>query len=509
MQTNRRGLTTNAVVAVFGSLIALGVLVTMLFRGGSERDDEESLQLYCAAGIRKPVQTTIDNYLRDYSVQVQADFAGSGTLLSRIKTTQQGDLYLAADTTYIDIARKEGLVSEAIPLARMKPVVAVQKGNPKGIKSISDLLKKGVSVAIGNPEAASVGKVTKKIFEEAGEWERLKKKAKTQPTVNEIATTVELGAVDAAVVWDAIVRQRSEKLDLVELPEFDRHTQEIYIGVLTTCKNPAAALKFCRYLQAPSKGGEQFEREGFESIDGDPWEERPTLNLFSGGVNRIAIEETVKEFEQREGVEVNDQYNGCGILVGNIKGGARPDAYFACDLTFMTQVSDLFPGSFTVSETDMIVAVEKGNPKNIRSLDDLQRSGIKLGVTNEKQSALGALTVALLRDLGLYEGIEPNIASRTPTADLLVLKLQTGALDAAIVYRANVSQVMDKLDVVDINDAHAKASQPIAMYSGTKFPYLTQRLIDAITAAQSKQRFTAANFRWMLDAPQSNGESEQ
>lgn len=500
MPHHRRGLTTNAVIAVVGSLLALGVLVGLLFRSTDDGKQTKTLTLYCAAGIRRPVQKTIDNYAREYGVQVQANYQGSGTLLSLIKTGQTGDLYLAADKSYVDLARKAGLLMEAIPLARQKPVIAVQKGNPKGISSIESLLADDVTLAIGNPEAASIGKLTKKILEETGQWEAVKAKAKTQPTVNEIANSVVLGAVDAAVVWDANVRQRSEKLEMVEVPAFDKHVEQIYIGVLKSCEDPAAALKFCRYLQAPKKGGDLFEREGYEAVKGDPWAEKPTINLYSGGVNRVAIEQTVKEFQQREGVEVNVEYNGCGILVGNIKTGARPDAYFSCDVSFMTQVSDLFPNSFTVSETDMIIAVPKGNPKGIKSLKDLAQPGLKLGVANEQQSALGALTTNLLGKRKLLEDLKKNFAAQTPTADLLVNQLRGGALDAAIVYRANVSKVMDKVDVVDIQGA--MAAQPIAMCRETKYKYLTQRLIDAITSARSRPRFTAANFRWVLKSRQ-------
>ena len=34
---------------------------------------------------------------------------------------------------------------------------------------------------------------------------------------------------------------------------------------------------------------------------------------------RPAIEETIKDFEQREGAQVTTIYNGCGILVAQIK----------------------------------------------------------------------------------------------------------------------------------------------------------------------------------------------
>ncbi len=56
---------------------------------------------------------------------------------------------------------------------------------------------------------------------------------------------------------------------------------------------------------------------------------------------RPAIEQTIAEFERREGVKVTRVYNGCGILVAQMKAGEVPDAYFACDSEFMNQVNDI------------------------------------------------------------------------------------------------------------------------------------------------------------------------
>ena len=47
-----------------------------------------------------------------------------------------------------------------MPLARMHPVLAVAAGNPKKIASLDDLLRPDVSLAQANPEVAAIGKVT-------------------------------------------------------------------------------------------------------------------------------------------------------------------------------------------------------------------------------------------------------------------------------------------------------------------------------------------------------------
>jgi ABC-type molybdate transport system substrate-binding protein len=232
-------------------------------------------------------------------------------------------------------------------------------------------------------------------------------------------------------------------------------------------------------------------------VEGDVWAKEPEILLFSGGVNRPAIESTLNAFAQREGCKLTRVYNGCGILVAQMKAGARPDAYFACDVSFMHQVQDLFFEAMNVSGTDILIAVPKGNPRGIASLEDLTKAGLKLGVANAEQSALGALTARMLEGAGLLPGVMANVRSQTPTADMLVNQLRAGGLDAVIVYEANISQVREHLDLVRIDLPSAKAVQPYAIAQGSQYKHLAQRLLDAITSTESQEKYDKAGFRWL------------
>lgn len=486
------------------SVIIIGLCIALLVwkrQATVVKHSAGELVVYCAAGIKLPVEELAREYEKLFGVQVQLQYGGSGTLLANLSVARTGDLYLAADQGYLDLARSKGLVAEALPLAMLRPVIAVRKGNPLNISTLDDLLQPNLRLALGHAQAASIGKQTKKILEEAGLWERIKNKATVfKPTVTEIANDLKLGAVDAAIIWDATANQY-EQIEAVRVPLFDKAVKEVLIGVLNSCRKPAAALHFCRYLAAWDKGAKVFQKYGFQTLEGDIWSDRPRIVLFSGGVNRLAIQQTITEFEAREGVEVATVYNGCGILVAQMKAGQRPDVYFACDVSFMTQVADLFIDTEDVSRTAIVIAVAPGNPQGIHSLKDLARSGLSLGLANAQQSALGALTRTLLERLRIYDEVMFNVRSQTPTADLLVNQLRTGSLDAVIVYRANLSQVRDKVDIIPIDNSLAQAVQPIGLAKQSRFPQLTSRLISAIVSSGSEKRFREAGFEW-LGTPQ-------
>jgi molybdenum ABC transporter molybdate-binding protein len=482
------------------ALAVLLIAVLLYHHTPSPGEAGEKLVMYCAAGLKPPVEVVAQKYQEEYGVRVELQYGGSGALLSNLRIAARGDLFLAADRSYLDTARSNHLVAEIIPLAKITPVIAVRRGNPKGIHGLKDLTRADVAVALANPDAAAIGRITRKLLEATGQWKAISGAAKVfKPTVNDLANDLKLGSADAAVLWDAVAQQYPE-LEIVSVPELAAGVQEVSVGILTASRQPTAALRFARYLGATDRGLPVFQRFHYTPVEGDVWAETPEVLLFSGGVNRVAVEDTIRQFEKREGAKVTRVYNGCGILLSQIRAGQRPDAYFACDVSFLTPVRQMFGPAVDISETDIVLLVPKGNPKHLRQLKDLTAPGLRLGVCNPQQSTLGALTRRLLKEQGIYDAVMANVRSQTPTADLLVNQLQTGSLDAVIVYEANTSQVRDRCDVVHLDLPGAKAVQPYAVRANSEHPRLMERLLDAIRTPESQRRYAEIGFRW-LDRP--------
>jgi molybdate transport system substrate-binding protein len=153
-------------------LLSLAVFIGLavkLFRA-PDAPEEEPILVYCAAGLRIPVEAA----LKAYGGKVQLQFGGSNTLLANAEVSGKGDLFIAADDSYLKLAREKGLAAESIPLARQSPVLAVAKGNPKKILAFADLQRADVKVVQANPEATAVGKLVRGRLEKAGQWAALK-----------------------------------------------------------------------------------------------------------------------------------------------------------------------------------------------------------------------------------------------------------------------------------------------------------------------------------------------
>lgn len=502
----------NLWIVLLGSLAVASVLVVLMQESTPtpQRADStvQPLVMYCAAGIKMPVEAVARQYQQAYGMPVQIQFGGSGTLLSNLRVVKTGDLYLAADESYIRSARDLGLLAETIPLARQRPVIAVPKENPKNIRTLADLRRDDVRVAMANPEAASIGRTVRDALKAAGEWAGLEKRITVyKPTVNDVANDVRIGSVDAGIVWDSTARQYPD-LAMVTVPILDAAMETVSVGVLTSSTQPAAALRFARYLGASDRGLKHFAACHYEPVDGDTWADTPEVVLYSGAMLRPGIEKTLKAFEAREGCRITTVYNGCGILCAQMRAGAKPDAYFSCDTSFMTSVAGMYMEPETLVDNNLMILVQKGNPKGIRTLEDLTKPGIKVGLAHHEKSAMGHIAWKMLKDMGLYDAMSKNLAVESLTGDFLVNQLRAGSLDAIIACRTNYKPVSEHLDAVPIASPLSAMAQPYAVGLDSRHKHLMARLREAFITAESRQRFEAAGFGWRHQAVATRTNSE-
>lgn len=503
---------TLTVIAALGALVAAGWMManigTPVTSGVAGNESAEPLVVYCAAGIRPAVEKIARQYREEFNVPIQLQYGGSNTLLSQIEAAEMGDLYLAADDSYIELGREKQLIAEAIPLAWQEPVIAVATGNPKSISSIDDLFKNGITTALGNPDQAAVGKVTRRLLKASGHWDRLSKHVTEtgvyKPTVPEVANDIKLGAIDAGVIWDATAANYAQ-LEIVRVPELSQGKAKITIGVLSSTRQPTRALHFARYVGANDKGLKIFKSKGFATVDGDDWADKPEMVFYCGSVNRRAVEPILKQFEQREGVSITTIYNGCGILSGQMKAIAGdgmkdtfPDVYMACDVYYLNAVEDMFQDAVNVSETEIVMAVAKGNPKNIQTLQDLTRAGIRVAVGQPDQCTIGVLTKQVLEEAGLYDAVRKNVQTEVATSSMLLATVTTDSVDVALAYACDTQFESGRIDIVQIDSKAARAIQPFSIARSSSQKHLSRRLFD--TVARSRERFEDAGFQWRLNS---------
>jgi molybdenum ABC transporter molybdate-binding protein len=493
-------------IAFGGSVLLLVASVTALYWDPfAEQVGTEPLTVYCAEALRIPMEATVRDYERAHGQKVYVHFGPSQTILTNLLITKHGDLFLPADDSFIDLANKKDAVVQVLPLARMTAVVIQRPGYTQSIGTWADFVAEGHTIGLGNADSTAIGKLLRKRLTELGLWQEVEQRQpKYLISVNDVANNVRLGSIDVGVVWDAIAQQQSKLSDrVVHLPELDSVTARVQIALTKFSTQPDAALRFVRFLRSPKGGAHYFKEQGYRDFAEVETADRPELVVYAGAMLRPAVEETINDFEKREGVKVTRVYNGCGILVSQMRTGERPDLYFSCDTRFMQDVQDLFETPTTVSENHLVIAVRKGNPHGIAKLSDLGKPGLRVGVGHEQQCALGAITRETFLRAGVYAAVKKNVVVVSPTGDFLINQLRSGArssspaLDAVVAYRSNVVPFESELEGIPVTGIPcASPQQPLAVSKASANPELCRRLQKALQSAASKERFEKLGFGW-------------
>jgi molybdate transport system substrate-binding protein len=253
-------------------ILATVVITAVLLFGCKAEKPEESdstakeLLLYCGAGIRPPVQQIAEEFERERGVKVVTDYAGSEVLLSKLKLARRGDLYMPGDKHYVEQAANEGMILSQQSVCYFVPTILVRKGNPKNIHGLRDLLVDGMKLGIGDAKACAIGRKTKQIFAKSDiAWEDFEKNVAFQSlTVNELGMQIQVGLLDAVIVWDAIARYYSEHGTEVAIPVEENVISTVNIGILTFTQDRSGAEEFVKFA-ASQNGQDIFKQHNYRT----------------------------------------------------------------------------------------------------------------------------------------------------------------------------------------------------------------------------------------------------
>lgn len=226
----------------------------------------EPVSIFAAAGARPAVDEACQKFKARYGITMEVTYGGGGEVLSQMVLARKGDVYIAPEQSFMESAREKGAIDpETIrSLAYMIPVIAVQKGNPKGIGSLADLARPGIRVAITRPEATLLGKYAPEIFQKAGLAEAIEKNIVTQAArPDSLLTMVIMGQVDAGIIWHFYQTLAPDKIDTVALPpEQLTGIGEMQIAISSYSHNPGTAQKFIEFM-ASAEGKAIFQKHGY------------------------------------------------------------------------------------------------------------------------------------------------------------------------------------------------------------------------------------------------------
>jgi molybdate transport system substrate-binding protein len=190
---------------------------------------------------------------------VKFSFGPSSGLATQITSGAPADVFASAAPGNMQDVVSAGDASNPQDFAKNTMEVAVPPNNPAKVKSVNDLAKKSVKVALCQPQVPC-GVVAAEVFKNVG---ITVKPVTLQPDVKSVLTQVETGNVDAGMVYVTDVMVAGSKVKGVTIPANDNASTLYPIATITSSKEKSIADAFVAYVLSPA-GESVLTAAGFE-----------------------------------------------------------------------------------------------------------------------------------------------------------------------------------------------------------------------------------------------------
>jgi molybdate transport system substrate-binding protein len=242
------------------AILALVAAIAGCGGSASSKNDHPQLIVSAASSLRDAFADYAAGF-KDATVRLS--FGGSDELAAQIRAGGKPDVFAAANTKIPNALFSERKVEKPVVFTANKLVLAVPKGDRR-VKSLDDLVKPGIRVAIG---AASVpiGTYTRKVLGGLPSIERnriLANVKSEEPDVAGIVGKLTQKAVDAGLVYTTDVAAAKDSLEQIELPAKLQPTAKYEVAIVKGTKQQDAAEQFVDGLVSGA-GQDALRRAGF------------------------------------------------------------------------------------------------------------------------------------------------------------------------------------------------------------------------------------------------------
>ena len=207
--------------------------------------------------------------------------------------------------------------------------------------------------------------------------------------------------------------------------------------------------------------------------------------LFCAASNRSVMEAILADYKTETGREVVVQYGPSQALLASLAVSGAADLFLPADDSYLDKARDqgLVEAVFPLAEMAAVVAVRRGNPLAIETLDDLCTESLRLSMANPDAAAIGMVTRRLLTASGEWNRLAAAVDAFTTTVGEVATAVKIGAADAGIVYDAVLYDYPD-LEGVAISSLDGLRSQvAMGVVSTTTRPQAAFHLARYIAAA--------------------------
>lgn len=235
------------------------------------------------------------------------------------------------------------------------------------------------------------------------------------------------------------------------------------------------------------------------------------LRVFFGSVAEVPVREIIQLYETKTGVRIEANFGSSGSLLSSMEVAKVGDIYAPDSLDFMYRANEV-----NVTNPDSVkilaymvpaIIVPKGNPKNITSLEDLAKPGVRVSIGDPQSVAIGAYAAELLQinnltsKESLWKAVKPNIAAYADSASRLASLVAMGSVDAIIGWSVMNYWNSSNTDIVWITPAKIPriAYIPAAICTYTEDLEKAQDFLDYLVSSDAQAVFHNDHYFTTVD----------
>ena len=227
------------------------------------------IAVYAAASLSEALQAVAAEYTRATGSRVQCSFAASSVLARQIEQGIEADLFVSADTEWMDYLDRRGLLrtSSRGDLLGNRLALVAPADTPVRLRiephfALLAALG-GQRLAIADPDMVPAGRYARSALAHLGVWDDVAGHLVRAENVRGALAYVARGEVPLGIVYETDARIE-HKVRIVGLFPEDSHPPITYPLALTRDSRPAAEA-FAHYLRGP-EARTIFERFGFSVL---------------------------------------------------------------------------------------------------------------------------------------------------------------------------------------------------------------------------------------------------
>jgi molybdate transport system substrate-binding protein len=225
-------------------LVGAALLLTACGNAGNSTDNEI---LVSAASSLTEAFTEMETAFESANpeIDVVLNIGGSAALREQILAGAPADVFASANTSNMELVVDAGDVDgEPVIFARNRLEIAVPAGNPGGVTGLADFARDELLIGLC-AESVPCGAYGRRALQNADVIPAVDTE---EPNVRALLTKIEVGELDAGIVYETDVASTDGGVDGVEIADDDNVHADYPIVVLAEAPNADGAAGFVAFV---------------------------------------------------------------------------------------------------------------------------------------------------------------------------------------------------------------------------------------------------------------------